>query len=148
MKDITIHDFRCFSEKHLEFRPGINLIIGDNSSGKTSLIRACNYVTNAFFSGYSDENTVWKSIDDNDFKLNVGEDNVIQQEKPIIIDFHLSESDLLPVNMPDGSTFRFDYKQQLSLEKRSKKNSRKLTSGLSVLKEYCSKIQDASHIFR
>lgn len=148
MKDITIHDFRCYSDKHLEFRSGINLLIGDNSSGKTSLIRACNYVTNAFFSGFSDDNTVWKSVDDNDFRLIVGDDNVVFPEKPMSIDFHLSRFDLKEINKPDGSVLSFDYEQTITLEKHSKKNSRKLTSGLSPLKSYCSHLQKYSFIER
>lgn len=68
MKDVTIRQFRCYEKKQIAFRSGINLLIGDNSSGKTSLIRACNFVANAFFCGYSDENTSWKSVDDADFR--------------------------------------------------------------------------------
>lgn len=123
-------------------------MIGDNSSGKTSLIRACNYVANAFFSGYSDDNTVWKSIDDNDFKLNIGDDNVILPEKPMSIDFHLSQNDLKQISKPDGGIKAFDYGQKFTLEKHSKKNSRKLTSGLTNLKDYCSELQSSSFIER
>ena len=54
MKEISISNFRCYSHKKMVFRPGINLLIGDNSSGKTSLIRACNFVANSLFCGYSD----------------------------------------------------------------------------------------------
>lgn len=34
--------------KSIEFRRGVNLLIGDNSVGKTSLLHACNLVMNAF----------------------------------------------------------------------------------------------------
>ncbi len=54
MRQIIINNFRCYEEKVIRFRRGINLLIGDNSVGKTSLLRACNLVMNAFFSGYSD----------------------------------------------------------------------------------------------
>lgn len=49
MRDITIKNFRCYEEKSIEFRRGVNLLIGDNSVGKTSLLHACNLVMNAFF---------------------------------------------------------------------------------------------------
>ena len=68
MRNIVIKNFRCYENKSIEFRSGINLLIGDNSVGKTSLLRACNLVMNSFFSGYSDENTTWKSADNDDFR--------------------------------------------------------------------------------
>lgn len=49
MHDITIKNFRCYDEKAMKFRRGINLLIGDNAAGKTSLLRACNLVMNYFF---------------------------------------------------------------------------------------------------
>ena len=124
MKDLTIHNFRCYDTKSIEFRPGINLFVGDNASGKTSLIRACNFVANAFFCGYSDENTIWKSVDEIDFKQNIGEDNTILPEKPVVIDFHLANWDFPSIEYQDGNTKTFDYEGVLlTLEKKSKKNS-------------------------
>lgn len=37
MKDIRISNFRCYDDKTMAFRKGINLLIGDNSSGKPLL---------------------------------------------------------------------------------------------------------------
>ena len=68
MRRVTINNFRCYESISIDFRRGINLLIGDNSVGKTSLLRACNLVMNAFFCGYSDENTKWKSAEDDDFR--------------------------------------------------------------------------------
>ena len=147
MKDLTIHDFRCYKTKTMEFRSGINLLVGDNASGKTSLIRACNFVANAFFCGYSDENTSWKSVDEDDFKLNIGENNTILPEKPVSIDFHLTHWDLPAIKRPDGSTHTFDYEGNLlKLEKKSKKNSRNLVTGLTALKEYAALLYATSHV--
>lgn len=145
MKDITIINFRCYDRKTIDFRKGINLLIGDNSSGKTSLIRACNFVANSIFCGYSDENTVWKSVDDADFKLNVDADNTILPERPISISFHLTSNDLEPIAIGD-MTLTFDYDFELHLEKRSKKNSRNLLTGLSPLKDYAALLYSNSHI--
>ena len=38
MRNIVIKNFRCYENKSIEFRSGINLLIGDNSVGKTSLL--------------------------------------------------------------------------------------------------------------
>lgn len=148
MKDLTIHDFRCYTEKQIEFKSGINLLIGDNSSGKTSLIRACNFVTNAFFCGYSDENTTWKSVDENDFKLYVGEDNTILPSKTISIKFHAAPWDFQDIAEPDGTSTSFEYETELRIEKNSSKNARNLVSGLTQLKEYGMLLNSCSHVVR
>lgn len=129
----------------MEFRKGINLLIGDNSSGKTSLIRACNFVANSLFCGYSDENTVWKSVDDDDFKLNIDTNNTILPEQPVSISFHLATWDLNPIKA-DDALVSFDYDTQLHIEKKSKKNSRNLLTGLSTLKTYAATLYSNSHL--
>lgn len=145
MKDITISNFRCYNNTTMEFRKGINLLIGDNSSGKTSLIRACNFVANSLFCGYSDENTVWKSVDDDDFKLNIDANNTILPEQPVSISFHLATWDLSPIKA-DDALVSFDYDTQLHIEKKSKKNSRNLLTGLSTLKTYAATRYSNSHL--
>lgn len=145
MKNITISNFRCYNNTTMEFRKGINLLIGDNSSGKTSLIRACNFVANSLFCGYSDENTVWKSVDDYDFKLNIDANNTILPEQPVSISFHLATWDLNPIKA-DDALVSFDYDTQLHIEKKSKKNSRNLLTGLSTLKTYAATLYSNSHL--
>ena len=140
MHDITIKNFRCYEEKSMEFRSGVNLLIGDNSVGKTSLLHACNLVMNAFFSGYSDENTVWISADENDFR------NTGITEQPIEIMFHIGFKDLLPVTMTKNDTYFFNYKEKFTIGKNSKKNSRSLVTGIKLLRDYATVLQHYSHI--
>lgn len=146
MKDITISNFRCYEHKEIEFRRSINLLIGDNSSGKTSLIRACNFVANSLFCGFSDENTTWKSVDDDDFKLNIDANNTILPEQPVSISFHLAPWDVFPIVNQINTTIDFDYSTLLRIEKRSKKNSRNLVQGLAPLKNYASSLYASSHV--
>ncbi len=142
MLDITIKNFRCYEEKSIEFRMGVNLLIGDNSVGKTSLLHACNLVVNAFFSGYSDENTVWKSADDNDFR----ETGVA--ELPIEIIFHPNEQDYPIIQTQSGNNYSLDPNVELKIEKKSKKNSRNLTTGLKPLRDYATVCNHSSHILQ
>lgn len=146
MKDISISNFRCYEHKEMSFRSGINLLIGDNSSGKTSLIRACNFVTNSLFSGYSDENTVWKSVDDADFRLHIDTNNMMLPELPILISFKLAPTDILPIKSNQEEPLVFDYSTEQHLEKKSKKNSRNLVMGLSNLKDYAAQLYAKSHV--
>ena len=142
MRDITIKNFRCYEEKSIEFRRGVNLLIGDNSVGKTSLLHACNLVVNSFFSGYSDENTVWKSADDNDFR----ETGVA--ELPIEIIFHPNEQDYPIIQIQSGNNYSLDPNVELKIEKKSKKNSRNLTTGLKPLRDYATVCNHFSHILQ
>lgn len=155
MHDITIRNFRCFEEKTMTFRHGINLLIGDNSVGKTSLLRACNLVINSFFCGFSDENTIWKSADDNDFR-EVTDSEILAEEKPISITFHLDTKDCPDIILTNGEKMPLAAKQSIEdkssnpdliIEKKSKKNSRNLITGLKPLKDYASLLQSNSHYF-
>lgn len=94
MKKITLYNFRCFENFEWDFTPGINLIVGDNSSGKTSLLRACRLVAGSFFAGFSDENTVWPGPEAADFR-DVIVDGVKLPVKAIEIQF-LLDAEMYP----------------------------------------------------
>ena len=153
MRRVTINNFRCYESKSIDFRRGINLLIGDNSVGKTSLLRACNLVINSFFCGYSDENTTWKSAEDDDFREVKTEQTIETEVKPINITFHLSDEDLPALTLADGTTIPTcwiddesgEYRD-LVIEKKSKKNARNLVTGLKYLKDYASALQSNSVI--
>ena len=153
MYKITINNFRCYERKSMIFRRGINLLIGDNSVGKTSLLRACNLVINSFFCGYSDENTTWKSAEEDDFR-EIKNHDVATDELPVNISFELDNNDCPDITLSDGSTRSLHAHAPLAeelgypefnIEKKSKKNARNLVSGLKSLKEYASLLQKNSH---
>jgi putative ATP-dependent endonuclease of OLD family len=37
---IRIQNFRCFQDTEIDFKPGLNVIIGENNAGKTTVLRA------------------------------------------------------------------------------------------------------------
>lgn len=153
MRKITINNFRCYEKKSMDFRRGINLLIGDNSVGKTSLLRACNLVMNAFFCGYSDEYTKWKSAEDDDFR-EIKNDDIVTDDLPVNIAFELDEIDCPDIILEDGSVVplhrqmplaeEFGY-PEFNIEKKSKKNARNLITGLTPLRTYASLLQKNSH---
>ena len=136
MKRIRMENFRCFENQEVEFRNRVNVLIGDNASGKTALLNACKYVLSSFFSGFSDDNTRWISPANHDFRTVINIEGVELPEKPIKIDFSLFD--------------RFDWPYQnynsiypgevFMLEKKSRKNSRALVSGIKELKNFTSYI--------
>ena len=88
MKKIKLHNYRCFKELELTFSEKVNLLIGDNASGKTTLIRAISAVLNSFFIGFSDENTRFTGLSKKDFSLLASETG-LANEKAIKVGFEL-----------------------------------------------------------
>ena len=43
---VHIENFRCFRDTSVDFVPGVNVIIGENNSGKTALLRAFGLIFN------------------------------------------------------------------------------------------------------
>ena len=44
IKTIKLNNFRCFKSKNLEFKPNVNILIGDNGCGKTSVVEGVSYL--------------------------------------------------------------------------------------------------------
>ncbi len=86
MESIRLINYRCFSDLQLTFKSKLNLFIGDNSSGKTTLMRALGAVLNSFFVGYSDEYTRFFGLSKDDFALSQT-DTGFANDKPINIVF-------------------------------------------------------------
>ena len=97
MKQIKLENFRCYADLAVNFKSGINLLVGDNASGKTSIIKACRYVLSSFFAGFSDENTKWINKFGKDDFREVSIYGEIQPLKPIEIQF-----------IPHGNLFSYD----------------------------------------
>lgn len=51
LQHIHLENFRCFEHYDIDFTSGVNLLIGDNGSGKTSIIKAVILALNSFSKG-------------------------------------------------------------------------------------------------
>ena len=85
---IILRGYRCFNDYIMVFRPGVNLLIGDNASGKTSVIRSLTLALNAFFKGFSDENTSCAGIALDDFNHSVANESK-SMTRPAEVSFSL-----------------------------------------------------------
>lgn len=130
MRSIHLKHFRCYSDFRLVFKPGINLLVGDNASGKTSLLKACQYVLSAFFAGFSDENTNWISFDTDDFQRLVEEGRVLPTQ-PLQIIFDATDLD---------DTGKKNLSSQV-LERRKPKGARILRTGIRLYARYSEMLQ-------
>lgn len=145
MKDLKLQNFRCFAEQSITFRRGINLLIGDNASGKTSILKACKYVLSSFFSGFSDENTNWVNPDIDDFRVVTTGDGIVLPEQPIHIYFNID--DILEhqslINIQPSFIELDEPYYPYVLTKNSKKNSRALITGIKGYKDYAHSLQNS-----
>ena len=106
MEKVILNNYRCFEHIELSFKEEVNLLIGDNSSGKTTLIRAFSTVLNSFFIGFSDENTRFFGLAQNDFSI-VESSTGLANEPKIRIDFnYLNTNASLELNSKKGRTLQ------------------------------------------
>ncbi len=63
LKNLKLNNFRNYEKKEVEFSPEINLIYGNNGSGKTNILEAISVISNLkSFRNVSDQNMVkWDS---------------------------------------------------------------------------------------
>ena len=53
IKEITISNYKSIREMNIKFQPGVNLLIGDNGVGKTSVLEAITVALGDFMNGIS-----------------------------------------------------------------------------------------------
>ncbi len=88
MKHITLSNYRCFENQSIDFSGKINLFIGDNASGKTTILSGIKSVLSSFFVGFSDENTRFIGLGHDDFRI-IPAQSGLANSYPVIIDFDL-----------------------------------------------------------
>ena len=142
MKRIRVENFRCYEDLTVNFKSGVNLLIGDNASGKTTVLQACRYVLSAFFSGYSDENTRLESPMDDDFSVRIA-DGVILPERPVRISFLPDAMQYAAVPAGNALVRPGMGGREYVVQKNSKKNSRSLLRGLEGFRNYARLLVDA-----
>ncbi|MDX2107427.1 MAG: DNA replication/repair protein RecF [Candidatus Melainabacteria bacterium] len=45
LKNLKLHNFRNYNEQDIEFKPGLNIILGENAQGKSNLLEAIEYIS-------------------------------------------------------------------------------------------------------
>ncbi len=106
MKNIDLNNYRCFTKLELDFKENFNVLVGDNSSGKTTLIRALSSVLNSFFIGYSDENTRFYGLSKNDFTIFESQTGLANEEAIIINFNYLNVDAALELHSKKGRTLQ------------------------------------------
>lgn len=73
LKKLHICNFKMFKEITLEFKPGFNLLLGDNGVGKTTILEAATVAVSGFLAGMEDVST--RNIYKNDIYYQIVKDN-------------------------------------------------------------------------
>lgn len=73
LKKLHISNFKMFEEITLEFKPGFNLLIGDNGVGKTTVLEAATVAVSGFLAGMEDVGT--RNIYKDDIHYQIVKDN-------------------------------------------------------------------------
>jgi len=111
MKKIILSNYRCFENLSLEFSDKVNLLIGDNASGKTTVIRAVSSALSSFFTGFSDYNTRFIGLDKDDFRI-IRAEHSLANEAPINVEFELLGKKVdLKLNSVKGRTLQDPLKE-------------------------------------
>ncbi len=106
----------------ISFKKGVNLFIGDNSSGKTTIIRAVRHILSAFFTGYNDENTRFTGLSKADFTVQETKNGIVN-ETPVKISFVLlGTRSYLILNSSKGRTLQMPLLQILHYGKELKES--------------------------
>ncbi|GGH71728.1 putative ATP-dependent endonuclease of OLD family [Filimonas zeae] len=80
IKSLQLNNFRCFTEAHLDFSKGINIITGVNNSGKSSIIKAIYRLQQEY------------SIDQSDIRINESYLEILLNIKDISVEDHATFS--------------------------------------------------------
>jgi predicted ATP-binding protein involved in virulence len=122
MESITLDNYRCFEHLHLDFSDKINLLIGDNASGKTTIVRAVSAALSSFLTGFSDQNTKFSGLEKEDFRI-IKADGGLANEEPIKVDFTwLGKKASLELKSIKGRTLQDPLKPIKELGKATYKN--------------------------
>ena len=88
LKNISIKNFKGIQEMKLEFQSGVNLLIGDNGAGKSSVLGAIIVAIGGYFQGVNGVNAKGIQIDDIRIKTYplAGASNAIEYQLPVEIE--------------------------------------------------------------
>ena len=86
LESLTVQNFRCFADAQFEFRPQFNLLIGDNGSGKTSVLEAIAVGVASWFLGIPGYDS--KTIENGHVRVrpvSLGETTLLERQYPVSV---------------------------------------------------------------
>lgn len=110
LETLIVRNFRCFADAQFEFRPQFNLLIGDNGSGKTSVLEAIAVGVASWFLGIPGYDS--KTMENGHVRVrpvSFGDTTLLERQYPVSIACSGQVMDQFvhwsrEVNGPNGST--------------------------------------------
>lgn len=120
--------------------PGLNIFIGDNASGKTTVLRGIKAALSSFFTGYSDSYTKFLGLSKDDFSEVIGNEGAVLNAPPVEIEFNYSDMIQHP-QLLNKTGIDIESKGHLKLEtEKAGSGSRTKTVGIKHLKNYATNL--------
>ena len=131
LKSITLKNFRCFDELHLELHPRLTVLVADNGGGKTSVLDAIAVGLSSVLRYFStaDQRLSGRRIADRDFLLVPIKDH-LGNERWVASDYTQ-----ISVETMEGLKWR--------VRRFSKKKGKRLASRARILTSYCNAVLDS-----
>lgn len=103
LNKIELHNFKCFEDVSMELHPRLNVLLGNNGTGKTSLLEAFRIVIGSLYLGYDKyENKIaMPGITKEDIRLR----NINNNLEPQIPCAVYGEGEFEDVYMPQGKSY-------------------------------------------
>lgn len=92
LKNIKVRNFRLFEELDLELNAGLNVVVGENNSGKTALIDAIRLTLDTTSSEWTNLSSLDFHEDEGHFHIQLKFDNISSQQAAVFVE-HLSHED-------------------------------------------------------
>ncbi|MEZ9540465.1 AAA family ATPase [Vibrio sp. 10N.286.48.C11] len=136
LKTLTLKNFRGFKRFECDFQPGINVLVGLNGYGKTSLLDAISVAYGQFLSGFGTSTD--RAIRDNDIHLG----KIGSQDQGFTMEYQFP----VQVSAQAYNDYVDDFPSEWSRSRNTLKSTGTKVSGLSKVAERLQKIvQDGAH---
>ena len=84
IRKVKIHNFKCYKDFEITLEEGLNIIVGDNEAGKSTILEAINLALSGIINGKS----IWNEISQYIFNKE-------------IVDAYIESVDTAPMALPD-----------------------------------------------
>ncbi|EGR1514143.1 hypothetical protein D6089_20170 [Vibrio vulnificus] len=133
LERLELKNYRCFEDIRLEFQPGINVILGNNGSGKTSILGAASIALGTWFRGIPKVDG--RTIQNEELRL-------VRKKKGDLVVFDLAGECLVRASGTVNGIKNIEWERSRFEGGTTQKNAKEMISIAKGVNEYVSKGED------